>query len=91
MIHKVVKKRSLLCGVVVFVSAMGLAGCKTPSEKYGLSPIDKTQAYPSTAPRAQRATRLLTPEEQAATTARLERDAQARAPLSASRLRVREH
>ncbi len=69
--------------------ALLLAGCKTPSEKYGLAPPDSSEAYPQFVAPQPHERPLPSPEEQAKAIANLERSAQRQGQISGAQLRVR--
>lgn len=68
--------------------ALTLAACQRPTEKYGLTPINTTQAYPDIADRPPpRPDHVLTASEAAAQQAALERKARGLAAVPAARIK----
>lgn len=69
--------------------ALTLAACQKPSERYGLTPIDTTQAYPDIGNRPPpRPDHVMTSAEAAAQQAALERKARGLAAVPAARIKT---
>jgi uncharacterized lipoprotein YajG len=74
--------------VLLAAAAVALAGCETPSQKYGLAPPDPAIGYPqlNRIPSVELRTENMRPLEVAAAEERLDRDARRAASIRAAQV-----